>query len=260
MAQFPAGHVPLIQSWLGWRRPRPDIDETLWRAALERSAWLRALDPVRAARLRALSAAFLREKTLTPIGGLVLDPLERVVLASGCCLPLLEFGAAGWAGWTQLLVYADAFRVRRSDVDEAGVRHEWDDTLIGEAWQQGPLIVSWADVQADLADPHTGSHVLVHEMAHKLDALDGALDGTPLLPRDWQRAWAADFQRCYDRFVTQVEHGRETLIDAYAAESPEEFFAVLSEYHFCAPDRIEATMPAVAAHLTRFYGPSPFAR
>ena len=45
----------------------------------------------------------------------------------------------------------------------------------------------------------------------------------------------------------------------YAAEAPDEFFAVLSEYHFSDPHTLRAAMPAVADHLTRFYGPPPFA-
>ncbi len=49
-------------------------------------------------------------------------------------------------------------------------------------------------MQADLADPHASFNVIVHEMAHKLDALDGAPDGTPPLPRDAQCAWAPDFK------------------------------------------------------------------
>ena len=136
--------------------------------------------------------------------------------------------------------------------------HEWDEELIGEAWDAGPLILSWADVQSDIAEPDGGFCVAVHEMAHKLDALDGVLDGTPPLPRDWQRAWARDFQQAYDAFAAKVERGAHTRIDPYAAEAPEEFFAVCSEYHFSDPALLRAELPQVAAHLRRFYGPSPF--
>lgn len=244
----------------GWFRRKPaTIDETLWRTARAGCAWLHALDGMRAERLRGLTATFLHEKTISPLGALVLGDADRVLLAATCCLPLLEFGQAGWRGWSQLIVYPDAFRVHRSHVDAAGVLHEWEDELIGEAWDQGPLIVSWADVRADIADPNAGYNVVVHEMAHKLDALDGVLDGTPLLPREWQRAWARDFQRSYDDFCRQVDAGRDTLVDGYAAEAPEEFFAVASEYHFSAPALLRQAMPEVAAHLERFYGPSPFA-
>lgn len=221
--------------------------------------WLRALDSARDARLRELTARFVHEKTITPIGELALDDAQRVSLAALCCLPLLEFGADGLRGWSQLIVYPDAFRVNRTHVDAAGVLHEWEDELIGEAWESGPMILSWADIVADCEDPGAGFCVAAHEMAHKIDALDGELDGTPPLPRPWQREWARDFQAAYDKLARQVDRGRETVIDGYAAEAPEEFFAVVTEYHFSDPQTLRAEMPQVAAHLERFYGPSPFA-
>ena len=155
------------------------LDPDLWQRAVARVPWVNALDPARQARLRDLTARFVHEKAITPIGELALDDTQRVQLAALCCLPLLEFGPEGLHGWTQLLVYPDAFRVNRTHVDAAGVLHEWDDELIGEAWETGPVILSWADVEADLASPRDGFCVAVHEIAHKIDALDGALDGTP---------------------------------------------------------------------------------
>ena len=247
--------------WFRGLFARPDpIDSAQWRRVCASVPWVDRLDPDRDARLRALTAQFLYSKTITPISQLVLDPDQRCTLAALCCLPLLEFGVEGLHGWSQLIVYPDAFRVQRDHVDAAGVLHAGDDLLSGEAWESGPLILSWADVQADLDDPEAGCCVAVHEMAHKLDMLDGAIDGTPPLPRDWQRAWARDFQSAYDAFVVRVDSGHETAIDPYAAEANDEFFAVCSEYHFSAPQPLRDEMPAIAAHLERFYGASPFAK
>jgi len=248
----------LIRRLFAGTEPQPP-EPALWDGVRRRARWVAALDADRDARLQELAARFLRDKAITPIGDLELDAAERTLLAAVCCLPLLEFGEEGLHGWTQLIVYPDAFRVNRSHVDAAGVLHEWEDELIGESWDSGPLILSWADVQADLDEPDAGFCVAVHEMAHKLDALDGALDGTPPLPRTWQREWARDFQAAFDAFVAEVDSGRHTAIDAYAAEAPEEFFAVCSEYHFSDPRVLQATMPTVAAHLSRLYGPSPLA-
>lgn len=241
------------------RRGPLRIDPDLWRDAIAATPWCARLDAPRNERLLALATRFLDRKAITPVGDLVLDDVQRLQLAALCCLPLLEYGAEGLHGWSQLLVYPDAFRVGRTHVDAAGVLHEWDDELIGEAWDQGPVILSWADVQADLAEPDAGYCVAVHEIAHKLDVLDGVLDGTPPLPASWQRQWADDFQQAYDALARDVDRRRRTLIDGYAAEAPEEFFAVCSEYHFSDPRTLKRAMPKVAAHLERFYGPSPFA-
>lgn len=208
--------------------------------------------------MRQLVVRFLHDKHVTALAGLELDLAQRMQLAALCCLPLMEYGEAGLRGWSQVLVYPQAFRVQRSHVDAAGVEHQYEDELIGESWDAGPLVLSWADIETDLADPRAGFCVAIHEMAHKLDALDGAMDGTPLLPRQWQREWARDFQSSFDAFVALVESGGTTSLDEYAAESPEEFFAVASEYHFSAPALLREQLPSVAAHLERLYGPPIF--
>ena len=240
-----------------FRRGPDRPDPALWQRMRARVRWVSALDTERDARLQSLVVRFLHEKTISPVGGLALDETQRTMLAALCCLPLLEFGAEGLHGWSQVIVYPDAFRAHRTHMDAAGVLHEWEDELIGEAWEHGPLVLSWADIESDLAEPDAGFCVAVHEMAHKLDALDGVLDGTPALPRDWQRAWAQDFQRNYDAFVATVEAGHDVAIDPYAAEAPEEFFAVCSEYHFSDPATLRDVLPDVAVHLERFYGRSP---
>lgn len=243
---------------LCWLRGQPaPIDEACWQRASDALPWVRRLQPAQRDSLRGLAAAFLHQKTITPVDGLVLDDTARVQLAALCCLPLLAFGLGGLRGWSQLIVYPDAFRVRRSHLDAAGILHEWEDELAGEAWDSGPLILSWADVQADLADPASGFCVAVHEMAHKLDALNGQADGSPPLPGAWQRAWTRDFQRHYQALCARVKAGKRTRIDAYAAQSPEEFFAVVSEYHFSAPQVLAQAMPEVAEHLVRLYGAPP---
>ena len=244
-------------AWFWQRRPAADaIDPQLWRQSAAGLPWLRALDDARTARLRGLVAAFLDSKAITPLQGLRLNDVQSTRLATLCCLPLLEFGREGLHGWSQLLVYPNAFRVQRSHVDAHGVLHEGADELIGEAWEHGPVILSWADVRADIASPREGFCVVAHEIAHKLDALDGTLDGTPPLPRDWQRAWASDFQQAFDGLRAQVDAGGAPAIDAYATESPEEFFAVCSELHFSNAASLRLAMPKVAAHLQRFYGPA----
>lgn len=260
------------------RRPAPSIDDELWRITVAALPWAHALDAPRQQRLRELSTRFLHEKTITPVQGLHLDEVQHGMLAAMCCLPLLEFGAEGLHGWSQMLVYPDEFRVKLVDFDENDVQHEWHEEISGESHDNGVLIVSWADVVAECAAPHRGDMVVVHEMAHKLDFLDGLVDGTPPLPREWQLEWARDLQAAYEDFGDEVDalldavdddpdlvlsdeeeagylHGIRTT----AADAPEEFFAVVSECHFSNPSALLARMPQVAAHLTRFYGPSPFA-
>ena len=45
----------------------------------------------------------------------------------------------------------------------------------------------------------------------------------------------------------------QAAIDPYAASAPEEFFAVVSEYHFLAPELLSAAYPEVARLTAQFY-------
>jgi Mlc titration factor MtfA (ptsG expression regulator) len=235
--------------------PPPRIDDDAWHRLLRRVAWARGLSAGSQQRLRTLTERFLADKAITPAAGLLLTDERRFLLALLCCQPVLHLGYEWLRGWRELIVYPGEFGVRRHDYDEdTGVMQEWDDTLVGESWDRGPLILSWADVRADLDRPEPGYHVVAHEIAHKLDALDGSMDGTPPLRDGATRAaWARDFQHAYDAFKADVDAGVDVAIDAYAAESPDEFFAVVSEYHFSAPDLLRGAMPQVAQHLSAFY-------
>lgn len=241
--------------------PAALIDDQAWAAVCRRAEAVARLPAARQQDLRGLAQQFLRRKAITPVAGLELSPQQRTLLATLACLPVLRLGFDWLEGWHELVVYPGQFGVRRHHHDEAtGVVSEWDDELAGEAWDRGPVILSWTDIEADLDEPAAGFNVVAHEIAHKLDVLDGVMDGTPPFPRGMRRNdWVAAFQPAYDALCAEVDAGRETVLDPYAAEGPDEFFAVTSEYHFSAPDLLAEAMPAVAGQLTAFYGPSPFA-
>lgn len=239
--------------------PAAVIDDGDWARACADAAVLAALGDDARARLRELAQGLLRSKDITAVAGLELERHQRTLIAALACVPVLHLGLDWLRGWHQLVIYPGQFGVRRHHHDEAtGVVSEWDDELAGEAWDRGPVILSWADIREDLGDPEAGFSVVAHEIAHKLDALDGVMDGTPPLRRGMRQAdWVAAFQPAYEAICAEVDAGREPPIDPYAAESPDEFFAVASEYHFSAPALLAAAMPAVAAQLAAFYGPSP---
>lgn len=247
-----------FRAWLsGFFGARPQISDSEWAALLGRSRLFETLDFSAHAHLRELAARFLAKKTFSAAAGHVLTAEHRLAIAALACLPVLHLGFDWLGGWREVIVYPGEFRVKREHHDErTGVVTEGEDELIGEAWERGPVILSWADVATDLAQPFDGFNVVAHEIAHKLDMLDGAMNGVPRLPREIpRREWIETLQTGYDRLVRAVERGRETFIDPYAAESADEYFAVISELYFSDRAGLAHAAPAVAALLARFYGP-----
>ncbi|HEY4292645.1 M90 family metallopeptidase [Luteibacter sp.] len=248
-----------VQSLIArFRAPVPPIDDALWRQALTRVPLACALDAPRAHYLRQLAATFLHTKRFHALGGAALDDFWRLAIAMQASLPALPHGPRAFKGWTNVLVYPGEFNVRRSHYDApTGVVTDSDDTLIGEAWERGPMVLSLADVALDLEAPWDGFNVIVHEMAHKLDMLAGPANGVPPLPSSiHRRQWIETMQRGFDTLSNAVNRGRRTAIDPYAAEAPEEYFAVTSELHFSQPVLLREAEPEVARLLDMFYGPS----
>jgi Mlc titration factor MtfA (ptsG expression regulator) len=78
------------------------------------------------------------------------------------------------------------------------------------------------------------------------------------LPSAQERAaWRAVLMPEYDRFCERVVCGHETVLDAYAAEAPDEFFAVASEAFFVTPRELRAEQPALYRLLASYYRQDP---
>ncbi|MDR1275428.1 MAG: zinc-dependent peptidase [Candidatus Accumulibacter sp.] len=243
------------------------IPDALWRATLGALPFLARLSADEAERLKRLSERFLAEKEFTGAGGLEITDAICVSVAAQACLPILNLGIAYYDGWVGIVVYPDEFVVPRITVDETGVAHEYDDVASGEAWEGGPVVVSWGD--AKMAGD--GYNVVIHEFAHKLDMRDGRIDGVPPLPPDipageWEDALHAAFDEFQTFAVVAFESdeseesddpGEPDGFDDYAATNPEEFFAVMSEAFFEAPKLLRGEFPALYALFARFYRQDP---
>ena len=239
--------------WLAeWRRRRVlrrhRIDDALWQNA---TGGLRFLP--RTPKLRELALLFLAEKQLIGAHGLEVTDAMRVSIAAQACLPILELGLDWYAGFTGIVVYPGDFRVRRTEVDEDGVVHEWDDELAGEAMPGGPVVLSWDAAAHDLQ-----MNVVIHEFVHKLDMLSGAADGVPPLHAGMSRkAWLKVLEDAYQGFCDALERGQDTWLDPYAAEHPSEFFAVISEAFFTEPAETRRRYPDLFDQLKLFYKQEP---
>ncbi len=201
------------------------------------------------------------EKPFIGCAGMVITDEVRVLIAAQAALLLLHRQAGYFTRLRQILVYPGAFVVERSQPDELGLTHETRRALAGESWEQGQILLSWDDVLAGAADPHDGHNVVIHEFAHQLDQERGRANGAPWLGRregyaSWARVLGAEFAA----LQMQLARGETPpVIAPYAATSPAEFFAVVSEHFFEQPGALAAAHPALYAEFTRCYRTDPLA-
>jgi MtfA peptidase len=229
----------------------------VWQRVTRRIATLRGLDAVQMARLRELSSWFLQHKAINGVQGLHVTLPMRITVAAQACLLILNLDTEYFDNWQEVILYPGAFRVNHHQQDANGLIPDNASILSGESWLRGPVILSWQDVARDSYQIHEGHNVVVHEFAHKLDGLNGSANGLPPLRRSMKlQDWAAALETSFDALCQQVEAGDTPFINAYAATSPAEYFAVVSEYFFTAPEKLKACCPAVHQQLARFYQPA----
>lgn len=263
--------------------PVPDIDAPLWLQTLSHYRFLAALPAQDQAKLRALSALFLRRKEFTGAHGLQVTDAMAVAIAAQACLPLLHWGDPARAldcydDFVGIVIHPGEALARRQAVDEAGVVHDYDEVLLGEAMQRGPVMLSWPAVDqagrslAHAADGHQGSgtSVVIHEFAHKLDMQDGAADGSPPLPAGfmgtadsraaralWHDAWAPAYADFREKVIIAERFGGAVpWLDAYGATAPAEFFAVACEAYFVSRERFAQEFPTLMPLLDAFFRPA----
>ena len=250
-----------LSRWTECRKPAA-IPDALWHGTISALPFLARLDERERWRLRQLAEAFLAEKEFSSAGGLELTDAMCVSIAVQGCLPILNLGLDAYRDWVGVIVYPDEFVIPRTVEDEFGVVHKYEEVASGEAWEGGPLLISWRDAQ--LAGD--GYNVVIHEFAHKLDMLSGEADGMPPLPPAMSRAaWAHALNSAFDDFGTRVdeaiargdEDGESLPLDPYAAENPAEFFAVMSEAFFETPTVLQQLYPDLYAQFEQFYRQRP---
>jgi voltage-gated potassium channel Kch len=127
--------------------------------------------------------------------------------------------------------------------------------ILGQAAYQGPVLIVWDEALNEARHPGTGHNVVFHEFAHKIDMLDGTIDGTPpLATRDELERWVEVCTRVYGQ-VSSGNGGR--TLRAYAGVNPAEFFAVATEAFFDDPRGLHDEHGDLYDVLREFYRQDP---
>jgi Mlc titration factor MtfA (ptsG expression regulator) len=236
-------------------RPFPEA----WRRLLLRNVrpW-RSLNSAERTRLEELIRIILVDKNWEAADGFRLTDDMRVIIAAMACLLILELDYDYYHRVTSIIVTPTTM-VQAGDRSVGdGLFTDEPEDVIGLAHYGGPVVIAWDAVRAEARDRHRGHNVVYHEFAHKLDMLNGTVDGTPPLEsREEYRRWAAVGGTEYSLLR---DGGGGDLLDPYGAEDSGEFFAVVTEVFFDRPVAMEAEKPELYAMLRDFYRQDPAGR
>jgi len=205
-------------------------------------------------RLRQLSTLFLYKKNIVGAKDFTITNAMQITIASQACLQILNLNIDSFNGWVEIIVYPGAFKVNRKVTSADGLVHHENQSLSGEAWNRGPVVLSWEDVENESYHLQPGHNVVIHEFAHKLDMLNGRANGMPPLhPNMPIKKWSQTLSQAYNLLNQKIENFQHGYINPYASTNPGEFFAVISEYFFTAPDILFQYCPDVYEQLKQYY-------
>ncbi|MEW6693590.1 MAG: M90 family metallopeptidase [Pseudomonadota bacterium] len=267
----------LVQRRQRWRARRGDgraIPDRLWVRVVADLPLLQALDAAEQAQLRDLCAAFLARKEFSGAHGLVVDDRMALLVAAQACLPLRHRGlpALAWyEDFVGIVLHPDEVVAPRRLRDDAGVVHEYEEALAGEAMQGGPIVLAWPRVLGSHPGATgVGHNLVIHEFAHAIDLhgkpLGQPADGCPLLPTGFLGLSSTEARRHWHAVLTQaLETHRQRVamherfggpapwLDAYGATSAAEFFAVACEAYCVDRARLAEEHPALVLLLDALF-------
>jgi Mlc titration factor MtfA (ptsG expression regulator) len=247
--------------WLTERRRKRLLEEPFpaaWDAIIDDDfALVKRLTTDERKHLRDLVQVFIAEKTWEGCGGFELTDEARVLVAAQACFLLIGREHALYEDVESILIYPSVmmapprmrgfFESGTEIVDEAGT------AILGQAHLRGPVILAWDDV-LEGARGKGRRNVVFHEFAHKIDMVDGTIDGTPPLEdRAHRKTWAQVCSEVFLELVERVEDGKRTFLDEYGATNEAEFFAVATEAFFMQPAKLLDAHPDLFAVLLDFY-------
>ena len=211
-------------------------------------------------RLADMGERLVATKRWEAANGFTLTDEMVVTIAMQAAVLVLGLDLDYFSKVTSIIVHPTTFSI--PGPRGTSIRGMVDDSLrplLGEAHHdRGPVLLAWDQVRIGARHRGHGHNVVLHEFAHKMDMLDGVVDGTPLLPDSGALArWVAV---CTAELALMRRGEAGSLLDDYGATDPGEFFAVATEVFFDRPLDLRDAKPLLYEVLSDFYRQDPASR
>lgn len=170
--------------------------------------------------------------------------LDRILVASGAIIPIFGFDSWHYSNLEVVEIHPDKFPIPNTD--------QYANGLVGWGKMEGKVKLSRKALVEGFYNNNDQKNVAIHEFVHVLDMQDGKIDGkmATIIQEIDLKPW---LQIIHTK-MTSIRTGNSSIRD-YASTSNAEFLAVISEFFFENPDKLEREHPDLYHMLDHFYNP-----
>jgi MtfA peptidase len=170
--------------------------------------------------------------------------LDRILIASGAIIPIFGFDSWHYSNLEVIEVHPDQFLIPNTQ--------QYANGLVGWGKMEGKVKLSRKALVEGFYNNNDQKNVAIHEFVHVLDMQDGKIDGkmAKVIQEIDLKPW---LQIIHTKMKT-IQAGNSSIRD-YASTSNAEFLAVISEFFFENPDKLEREHPDLYRMLDGFYNP-----
>jgi Mlc titration factor MtfA (ptsG expression regulator) len=174
------------------------------------------------------------------------EDLDRVLIGAAAVIPVYFIRDWDYINLKEVLLYPGHFN---TDYEQHG-QNRMISGMVGTGALQNVMILSKWELRQGFINRTSPHNTAIHEFVHLIDKMDGTLDGVPelLLERKYVLEWQALLQSTMEAIRSGASD-----INPYAATSPIECFAVLSEYFFEQPEAFRSNQPELHQMLQRIF-------
>ncbi|MEP6514472.1 MAG: M90 family metallopeptidase [Parafilimonas sp.] len=227
-------------------QPLPQTYRTLLN---EHVAFYRELDDENKIAFENRMQIFLSHIKITGVKTTV-EEIDRVLIAAGAIIPIFGFADWEYINLQTVLLYPGSFN--EFFEQEGAERNTLG--LVGTGPYQNMMVLSKQGLREGFKNTGDRNNTAIHEFVHLIDKTDGAVDGIPefMLGKQYILPWLS----LMHREIQQIMANRSD-INPYGATSQAEFFAVVSEYFFECPDRLQINHPELYNLLSIIFRQQP---
>ena len=174
------------------------------------------------------------------------EDLDRILIGAAAIIPVFYIRDWEYVNLREVLVYPGNFN---TDFEQHGSQRLISG-MVGNGALQNVMILSKWELRQGFINGKDNRNTAVHEFVHLIDGMDGTLDGVPELLLE--RKYIAQWKELLEEEMNAIRTGQSD-IDAYAATSPVECFAVIAEYFFEQPEAFKTEHQQLAQMLQRIF-------